>query len=61
MRSRAGRASHHAAAHDGALSLEEVQDFHERIFNAIDADGDGRVTMEEIESFFHGGRVAQPE
>ncbi len=36
---------------NGALSLEEVQDFHERIFNAVDDDGDGSITMDEIESF----------
>ena len=40
---------------DGALSIEEVNDFHSRIFNAVDQDGDGSVTMEEIEDFFHAG------
>ena len=39
---------------DGALSLTEVQDFHERIFRAVDENNDGMVEMEEIESFFHG-------
>ena len=39
---------------DGALSLNEVQDFHGRIFRAVDEDEDGVVEMEEIESFFHG-------
>jgi hypothetical protein len=39
---------------DGALTLEEVQDFHERIFNAIDQNDDGEITMEEIQAFFRG-------
>ena len=39
---------------DGALSLNEVQDFHGRIFRAVDEDEDGMVEMDEIESFFHG-------
>lgn len=38
---------------DGALALEEIQDFQGRIFNAVDQNGDGSVEMEEIESFFH--------
>lgn len=37
---------------DGALSLEEVQNFHERIFNTIDQDGDNEITMEEVREFF---------
>lgn len=39
---------------DGALSLQEVQDFHGRIFRAVDENGDGRVGMEEIQSFWRG-------
>ncbi|HSP25976.1 MAG TPA: EF-hand domain-containing protein [Saliniramus sp.] len=39
---------------DGALTLEEIQDFHERIFNAVDQDSDGEVTMDEIRTFFAG-------
>lgn len=39
---------------DGALTLEEVHDFHERIFNAIDQNDDGEITMEEIRTFFIG-------
>jgi hypothetical protein len=39
---------------DGALSLNEVQDFHGRIFHAVDGNDDGSVEMEEIEAFFHG-------
>ena len=40
---------------DGALSLEEVQAVHARIFNYADADDDGRLTVEELRGFFHGG------
>ncbi|WP_245260941.1 EF-hand domain-containing protein [Chelativorans sp. J32] len=40
---------------DGALTLDEINDFHSRIFNAVDQNGDGAVTMEEIEDFFHSG------
>ena len=40
---------------DGALSLEEVQAVHARMFNYVDADDDGRLTPEELQSFFHGG------
>ena len=39
---------------DGALSVTEVQDFHGRIFRAIDQNEDRLVEMTEIESFFHG-------
>lgn len=39
---------------DGALSLEEVQEAHARIFRHVDADGDGKVTPDELRSFFHG-------
>ena len=40
---------------DGALSLEEVQAAHAKIFKAIDADKDGKVTLTEIQMFFRGG------
>lgn len=40
---------------DGALTIEEVNDFHGRIFNAVDQDGDGSVTIGEIHGFFRGG------
>ena len=39
---------------NGALSLAEVQDFHKRIFNAVDQNKDGSVDIKEIEGFFHG-------
>lgn len=40
---------------DGALSLEEVQTAHARIFKAVDANKDGKVTLEEMQVFFRGG------
>jgi EF hand len=40
---------------DGALSLEEVQAAHAKIFKVIDDDKDGKVTQAEIEMFFRGG------
>ena len=48
---------------DGALSLAEIQDFHGRIFRAIDKNKDGKVEMIEIELFFHGpkGEVEEDE
>ena len=39
---------------DGTLSLEEFQAAHAKIFKAIDANKDGKVTPEEMEAFFHG-------
>ncbi|TPE52773.1 EF-hand domain-containing protein [Amaricoccus solimangrovi] len=38
---------------DGALSLDEVQAVHARIFAAMDTDGDGKLTSEEMEAFMH--------
>jgi hypothetical protein len=43
---------------DGALSLEEVQTAHARIFKVIDTDKDGKVTLEETRIFFSGGHSA---
>ena len=40
---------------DGALSLEEVQTAHAKIFKVIDADKNGKVTPTEAEMFFRGG------
>jgi hypothetical protein len=40
---------------DGTLSVEEFQTAHAKIFKAIDANKDGKVTPEEMEMFFSGG------
>jgi hypothetical protein len=39
---------------DGALSLEEVQSVHARIFKAMDVEKNGKVTLEEVDQFFRG-------
>lgn len=36
---------------DGALSFEEVTAIHKRIFDAVDANKDGKVTPEEMQAF----------
>jgi hypothetical protein len=36
---------------DGAVSLQEFQAAHERIFKAMDADKDGKLTLDEIRNF----------
>ena len=36
---------------DGALSFEEVTVIHKRIFDSVDANKDGKVTVEEIHAF----------
>jgi Ca2+-binding EF-hand superfamily protein len=36
---------------DGALSFEEVTAIHKRIFNMVDANKDGKVTIEEFQAF----------
>ncbi|MEC5290060.1 EF-hand domain-containing protein [Aurantimonas sp. C2-6-R+9] len=43
---------------DGALSLDEVQAVHARFFKAVDADANGKVTIEEMQVFMSpmGGR-----
>jgi hypothetical protein len=40
---------------DRALSLEEVQAVHARMFQYADADSDGKLTLEEVQGFFRGG------
>ena len=37
---------------DGSLSFEEVTAIHKRIFDAVDANNDGKVTPEEIRAFW---------
>ena len=36
---------------DGALSFEEISAIHRRIFTAVDADKNGKVTPEEMRAF----------
>jgi hypothetical protein len=36
---------------DGALSFEEVTTIHKRIFDKVDANKDGKVTLEEVQAF----------
>jgi hypothetical protein len=43
------------------VSLSEFQAAHERMFKAMDADKDGRLTLQEMQAFFHGqGETVQP-
>jgi hypothetical protein len=50
------------ANNDGALSLEEVQAVHARMFNFIDKNRDGKVTPDEVQAAFSGGAApAQPQ
>jgi hypothetical protein len=43
---------------DGALSLDEVQAAHAKIFKAVDTDKNGKATREEIQTFFGGGSTS---
>jgi Ca2+-binding EF-hand superfamily protein len=46
---------------DGAVSLSEFQTAHERIFRSLDANKDGRLTMDELQSMMRGrADTAQP-
>ena len=45
---------------DGTISLQEFQAAHERIFKAMDANKDGRLTLEEIQTFMQGTRRSIP-
>jgi Ca2+-binding EF-hand superfamily protein len=36
---------------DGALSFEEITAIHKRIFDGVDVSKDGKVSVEELQSF----------
>ena len=38
---------------DGGLSFDEVSALHKRIFDRVDANKDGKVTVEEAQAFMH--------
>jgi len=40
---------------DGALSMEELQAVHTRMFNYADTDKDGKLTPDEMRGVMHGG------
>ena len=46
---------------DGAVSLQEFLAAHEKIFKAMDANKDGRLTLEELRNFRPGARSAPPQ
>jgi hypothetical protein len=46
---------------DGAVSLQEFQAAHERIFKAMDTNKDGRLTFEEMQSFMQGAGRSMPQ
>ncbi|MCS4096351.1 EF-hand domain-containing protein [Rhizobium sp. BK176] len=37
---------------DGALSFDEVTAIHKRIFDSVDSNKDGKVTREEMQTFW---------
>ena len=39
---------------DGALTSQEFQAAHDRLFKAMDSSKDGRLTREEMQAFMHG-------
>jgi len=43
---------------DATIELPEFQAAHERIFKAMDSNKDGRLTLEELETFMHGTATA---
>ena len=46
---------------DGTLSLEEFQAAHAKIFKAMDANKEGKLTPAEIEMFMSGGSPASSQ
>jgi len=67
----AGTEQHHAmmmrmifalmdADGDGAISLQEFQAAHERLFKAMDGNKDGRLSPEEMQNFLQGAPPSGP-
>ncbi len=46
---------------DGAVSMTEFQAAHERMFKAADANKDGRLTSEEVQTWMQGRGLRQTE
>ena len=46
---------------DRAVSLDEFQAVHARMFKYADADGDGKLTLEELRKFHGGDSGAQAD
>ena len=46
---------------DGTVSLAEFQAAHERMFRAADANKDGRLTIEEVQSWMQGRGATETE
>jgi hypothetical protein len=46
---------------DGAVSREEYQAVHARMFDAMDLDKDGKLTSEEMQEFMLGGSTTPDE
>ena len=46
---------------DGALSLDEFQAVHTRMFNAMDINKDGKLTSEEVQDFMQSGGAVPHE
>jgi Ca2+-binding EF-hand superfamily protein len=46
---------------DGAITSQEFQAAHDRIFKAMDSSKDGRLTQEEMQAFMHGSGKSAPQ
>jgi hypothetical protein len=46
---------------DGAISLQEFQAAHERIFKAMDSNKDGGLSLDEMQAFMQGSKDSRPQ